>query len=407
MSNRTLHGTQGGSVSSNAASTLSGYNSSSANGTPNEWYRSSPVALNRNLNMGMSGVGINGTPSANFSPMQQQLQLAQSQFYSTAKAHQQVSNYSAPSQSFRNRASQSQNILRVAASHVGAGSLGNYPYHQPASPHSSFQSNYSLDSQNQAQGRPSGGQGTNYPGAGVMRESYAPMRSSSIGHLERSSDPYLAERETMFGLNQGVSGGGGVRGVGGGGGRSLSLSSPLGSGSGQASSYGFNSQHPDLLGGAPLMIGSNSISSGLEQRERFIDTSRVGLEAHLGLFSAAQSPISSQQISYDSSMSASYEADARSFPSHSISLTSNRSSASLFSRLETTQTLGTASPQLFQSGQGGIKSKPQPQIDLSNTGPLYGNYLRPGHHEMEQSSPTNTQFTGPTPSPKFDPLKWV
>lgn len=229
-----------------------------------------------------------------------------------------------------------------------------------------------------------------------MRENYAPMRSNSLGigmvSGDRGSDPYGTDRESMFGLNAAQRAGG------------RSMSSPNIS-TGHASPYStYSIQHPEQS----LVSSSNSGSE--RERERFSDPNRGGPESHLGLFSNAPSPISSQHISYDNqSLSSSYDSETRSFPSHSTVTTGNRSSTSSFLRnLDTPQVLShTSSPLLFQN-VGGTKPKVQLQVEPPSPGSKYGSFLRPpGHHEVDQASPTNSQFSVPLPSPKFDPSKWV
>lgn len=223
-----------------------------------------------------------------------------------------------------------------------------------------------------------------------MRESYGAMRSNSLSigvGQDRGSDPYGVERETMFGINGTPRGGG------------RAMSSPnINSGGHTGSHNSYSNQHTDQS------LSSNSISS--TERERFSDTGR-GLESHLGLFSNAPSPISSQHMSYDNqSLNSSYDSESR-FPSHSAVSVNRVSSSSFLRNLESPQILAhTSSPLLFQS-TGGSKSKAQTQMEPPSPGSKYGNYQRSGHHDLEQSSPSIPQFNAPQPSPKFDVSKWV
>lgn len=385
-------------------------------------------------------MGPNGTPGTSFSQMQQH-QQQQNQFYGVVKAHQ-GSQYATPSVSSRNRASQSQSILRGAASYSVGNSLGNNgPYHQSSTPHTGFQSNYSLDGQNgntRGVGPAGGSSGVNYPGVSTSRERErdgygAPMRSTSgigasmaVSDRDRNLDSYGSDRDSMFGLNQG--GGGGITGpgqggstvlrsgslMGGGGSRSLSLSSPMGSGSSQPSPYGnFTVQHPDQL-------NQNNNGNLSDQRDRFSDSNRVGSESHLGgLFSAgSHSPVTSQH--YDnSSLGSTYDTDTRAFPSQlggsGSSSANNRTSSSIFLRngLDSPQVLPhSSSPLLFQSNSIGTGNKLKPQQPVESptaAGPKYGNFFRPGLHELESPSPSGSvPFSNQVlPSPKFDASKYI
>lgn len=448
---RVLH-SQGSSSNLTSVGGQGNYNNSSAPGSGVLGYRSSPVALSSHLANRVSGMGgPNGTPGTSFSLMQQhqQLQQAQNQFYGVVKAHQGAP-YSTPSVSSRNRASQSQSILRGAASYSGGNSLGsNSAYHQPSSSHTGFQSNYSLDNQNgspRAVGLGSGGGGSNvnYPGGNTMREREregygvgVPMRSNSglgagmgggVSDRERNLDSYSSDRDrdSIFGLSQGGGGGSGIQGqggssvsrggglIGGGGSRSLSLSSPMGSGSSQPSPYSnFTVQHPDQLnqGG-----NNNANISEQGQRERFSDSNRVGSDSHLGgLFSvASHSPVTSQHYE-NSSLGSAYDSDTRAFPSQLGGSSSNNSRPSTSIFLRNLDSPHTSSPLLFQSNSSGVaggvnKSKAQLPIDSpAVVGPKYGKFLRPNAHDLEQLSPSpNSQFNSPlNPSPKFDPSKWI
>jgi hypothetical protein len=383
LTHRTLGGNPGGT------SMIQGYNGAMPAGS----YRSSPSSNSPHHTLGgrSLGMGAGSTPTGGFSQMQHLQQ--QNQFYGTVKGHQ-AQTYSTPGVSSRYRASLSQSILRASASTSGGNSIGNN-YHQPPSAHGGFQSGYSLDGP-QPQPRPGGAPGSYPSGGSGMRENYAPMRSNSLGigmvPGDRGTDPYAAERESMFGLNAAQRAGG------------RSMSSPNIS-TGHASPYStYSIQHPEQS-----LVGSSNSGSERE-RERFSDPNRGGPESHLGLFSNAPSPISSQHISYDNqSLSSSYDSESRSFPTHSTVTAGNRSQTSSFLRnLDTPQVLShTSSPLLFQT-VGGTKPKVQLQVEPPSPGSKYGSFLRPpGHHEVDQSSPTNSQFSVPLPSPKFDPSKWV
>jgi hypothetical protein len=247
-----------------------------------------------------------------------------------------------------------------------------------------------------------------------MRENYPPLRSNSSGGLgmsglpDRSSDIYGAEREAIFALGQGGGGPATRGGGGGGGGRNLSLSSPVGSGAAHPNSYGnFIGQHSDQT-----LSGISNNPTGAEQRDRFSDLSRTGSESHLGLYSSTSpSPLASQHISYDNaSLNSSYDSESRTFPSHPVTHASSRQPAApMFLRnLEPPQTVShTSSPQIFHAVLGSHKPKLQIQIESPSINPKYSNFVRPGLHELDQSSPTNSQFAVQLPSPKFDPSKWV
>ena len=429
---RTLH-TQGSGNNLLSASSQLGYNSS-APGSAVLGYRSSPVAISSHLANRGGGIGPNGTPGTSFSQMQQHQQLQQqqqNQFYSVVKGHQ-GSQYPTPSVSSRNRASQSQSILRGAASYSNGNSLGNTgPYHQSSAQHSGFQSNYSLEGQSgspRANG-PGGGSSVNYPGVSTSRERErdgygAPMRSASgIGASmvasDRERDTYASDRDSMFGGGGGIGQPGSIVNrsgslMGNGGSRSLSLSSPMGSGSSLPSPYSnFTVQHPDQV----TQSNNGNLS---DQRDRFGDINRVGSESHLGgLFTAgSHSPVTSQHYE-NTSLGSTYDSDTRAFPTQfggsGSSSVNNRASASIFLRnsLDSPQVLSHAnSPLLFQSNSSGAGNKPKPQLPAESptaTGPNYGNFFRPGLHELEQPSPSgNTSFSNQVlPSPKFDASKYI
>lgn len=379
-----------GGVASNGTSMMlnQGYGGTMPAGS----YRSSPIALANHSLSSRAATGPGSSSPSSFSQMQH-LQQQQNQFYNAGKSHQGPA-YSTPGISSRYRASQSQSILRAVASSSGGNSSGNNAYHQPVSPHNAFQSGYSLDGPSpQARTIP----GSGPPGGSGMRDSYGAMRSNSLSigvGQDRGSDPYGVERETMFGINGTPRGG------------SRAMSSPNINGGVHAGTHNtYNNQHPDQ----GLSSNNNSISTA--ERERFSDTGR-GLESHLGLFSNAPSPISSQHMSYDNqSLNSSYDSETR-FPSHNAVSVNRVSSSSFLRNLESPQILAhTSSPLLFQSagggGGGGTKAKAQPQMELPSPGNKYGNYQRSGHHDLEQSSPTISQFNAPQPSPKFDVSKWV
>jgi hypothetical protein len=374
-----------GPVSNGTSLTLNqGYGGTMPAGT----YRSSPIALANHSLASRAATGPGSSSPSGFSQLQH-LQQQQNQFYNAGKGHP-GQTYSTPGISNRYRASQSQSILRAVASSSGGNSSGNSAYHQPVSPHNAFQSGYSLDGPN-PQTRALSNPGSGLPGANSMRENYGAMRNNSlsIGVQDRGSDPYGVERETMFGINGTPRGG------------TRTMSSPNINGGVHAGTHNsYNNQHPDQS------LGSNNNSLSTSERERFSDTGR-GLESHLGLFSNAPSPISSQHMSYDNqSLNSSYDSETR-FPSHNT-VSVNRISSSTFLRnLESPQVLAhTSSPLLFQSA-GGPKSKALSQMEPPSPGSKYGNYQRSGHHDLEQSSPTIPQFNAPQPSPKFDVSKWV
>lgn len=357
--------------------------SQSYNGAmPAASYRSSPGTMQHSL-ASRAAMAAGSASSSSFNQMQLlQQQQQQSQFYNP-KGHPSQP-YPSPGVSSRSRASLSQSLLRASASSTGGYSLGGSTYHQPSSSHSAFQTSYSSEGV-QPLSRP-GAPSSTYP-VGPQRDNYSFNRSNSLG-MGMGSDPYGAERDSLFGLNA-------PRG----GGRSMSApnvaSSPYSS---------YNMQHSDQ---SIRSLGSGSSIPGSErERERFPDTSR---DPHQGLF---PSPISSQHISYDnSSLNSSYDSESRSFSAHTLTNTGPRSSTTSFLRgLEPPQTLSTTSSPMFSTGgvlskglsQGSVPG--QTSIEAPSSGPKYGNFLRPSLHDLDQSSPA---FTPQLPSPKFDVSKWV